>query len=307
MIFRPFRASDAQAVSQLFRLVYGDHYVQPDVYLPKLITQHNGDGRWQSMLAVQGSQVLGHAALCRDRHPNTSAELALIVVHPAARGQSIATRLGRELLEHAAAVASRCVLIKQVTHHPFSQRMAQTLGFHCTGLLPDYVPSPFSRSSAESVVVGVHPLDGQACPLPEIAWPDSCRGFMEHVSSLFGSGKGVAAYPAQPLQMQQHQHRVDVVVERLDKRLLDQLIQLPEPWLISLRLALSGDFAEDFKRLNAKGLIFTGLMPAPDQARWYALFHRGTRTRDVQLHCPQMQRLHDNLPRAAPESGRSAA
>lgn len=305
MIFRPFRAADAQAVSQLFRLVYGDHYVQPDVYLPKLITQHNGDGRWQSMLAMQGSQVVGHAALCRDRQPTASAELALIVVHPAARGQSIATRLGRELLEHAGAVAGRCVLIKQVTHHPYTQHMAQTLGFRCTGVLPDYVPSPFVGSSTESIVVGVHPLDGHACPLPEIAWPDSCRGFMQHLGSVFGTGNSVSVYPAQPLQMQQHQHRVDVVIERLDKRLLDQLIQLPEAWLISLRLALSPCFAEDFQRLGANGLIFTGLMPAPDQARWFGLFHRGARTRDLHLHCPHMQRLHDHL--QGIEADRSAA
>lgn len=305
MIFRPYRAADAQAVSQLFRLVYGDHYVQPDVYLPKLITQHNADGRWQSMLAVQGSQVVGHAALCRDRPPTASAELALSVVHPQARGQSIATRLGREVLEHASAVAGRCVLIKQVTHHPYTQRMAQTLGFHCTAILPDYVPSPFDKASAESIVVGVHPLDGHACRLPDIAWPDSCRGFMQHLGLVFGSGKSVAVYPAQPLHMQQHQQRIDVVIERLDKRLLDQLIQLPAAWLISLRLALSPGFAEDYQRLSSKGFVFTGVMPTPDQGRWFALFHRGARTRDLQLHCPHMQRLHDHLQGA--EADRSAA
>ncbi|MFJ2683151.1 GNAT family N-acetyltransferase [Pseudomonas sp. NPDC087342] len=305
MIFRPFRAADAQAVSQLFRLVYGELYVQPDVYLPKLITQHNADGRWQSMLAVQGSQVVGHAALCRDRLPTASAELALSVVHPAARGQSIATRLGREVLEHASAVAGRCVLIKQVTHHPYTQRMAQTLGFHCTAILPDYVPSPFAGASAESIVVGVHPLDGHACRLPDIAWPDSCRGFMLHLGSVFGSGKSAAVYPAHPVHMQQHQQRFDVVIERLDKRLLDQLIQLPAAWLISLRLALSPGFAEDCQRLSIKDFVFTGVMPAPDQGRWFALFHRGARKRELQLHCPHMQRLHDHLQGA--EADQSAA
>ncbi|MGE8143885.1 GNAT family N-acetyltransferase [Pseudomonas frederiksbergensis] len=307
MIFRPYRPTDAQAVSDLFRLIYGEHYVQPDVYLPKLITQHNSDGRWQSMLAVDGAQVLGHAALCRDRHPTGTTELALSVVHPATRGQSIATRLGRELLEHAGAVAGRCVLIKQVTHHPYTQRMAQNLGFYATGLLPDYVPSPFAEPLSESVVIGVHPLDNHNCPLPDIAWPDSCRGFVQPLYSVFGSGKGVSLYPSQPLQMQQHHHRIDVVIERLDKRLLDQLIQLPKDWLISLRLALSACFVEAFERLHIHGFVFTGLLPAPDQGRWFALFHRGARARDLVLHCPHMQRLHDNLQGTAPQAARSAA
>lgn len=308
LIFRPFRPSDAAAVSGLFRQVYGQHYVQPDVYLPTLITQHNHDGRWQSMLAVDGSQVLGHAALCRDKHPTDNAELALSVVHPQARGQNIATRLGRELLEHSRAVGGRCVLIKQVTHHPYTQRMAQTLGFHCTGLLPDYVPSPFAEALPESVVVGVHPLAGRSCPLPDIAWPPSCRGFMHHLGSLFGSDPFVPDYLSRPLQMKQHHQRVDVVIERLDKRLLDQLTELPWNWLISVRLALSSRFAEDVERLNSKGFVFTGVMPAPDQARWLALFHRGARSRALDLHCLHMQHLHHTLQRSTdPDADRSAA
>lgn len=308
LIFRPFRPSDATAVSGLFRQVYGDHYVQPDVYLPKLITQHNNEGRWQSMLAVEGSQVLGHAALCRDKHPTDNPELALSVVHPATRGQSIATRLGRELLEQCAAVTGRCVLIKQVTHHPYTQRMAHTLGFHSTGLLPDYVPSPFAEALPETIVVGVHPLAERACPLPDIAWPDSCRAFVQHLGSVFGSGPRVPDSPSRPLQMKQHHQRVDVVIECLGKRLLDQLAQLPESWLMSARLALSANFAEDSERLNSKGFVFCGLIPAPDQGRWFALFHRGARVRHLDLLCPHMQQLHHNLQLATrAEATRSAA
>ncbi|WP_213938867.1 GNAT family N-acetyltransferase [Pseudomonas sp. dw_612] len=298
LIFRPFRASDAKAVSRLFRLVYGDHYARPDVYLPKLITQNNGDGCWHSMLAVEGSQVLGHAALYRDRHPTGSAELALSVVHPSTRGRSIATRLNTELLERSRAVGYQCVLIKQVTHHPYTQRMAKTLGFHCTGLLPDHVPSPLTEPLAETIVVGVHQLDGHSYPLPDIAWPDRCRGFMQHLGSVFGSAKSQAVYPSRPLHMQQHYQRVDVVIERLDKSLLDQLTQLPRDWLISAKLALSPCFAEDFQRLTAKAFVFTGLIPASDQGRWFALFHRGAKARHLDLNCAHMQRLHDDLQHA---------
>lgn len=298
LIFRPFRASDAKSVSQLFRLIYADHYVQPQVYLPKLITQNNNDGRWQSMLAVEGARVLGHVALCRDGDAADSPELAMGVVHPATRGQNIATRLSRELLEQSAAAGDACVLIKQVTQHPYSQRMAQTLGFHSTGLLPDYVPSPFAEPMAESIVIGVHLPKGHCRPLPDIAWPGDCRAFMQHLGSVFGVGNTGAVCPSRPLQMTRHQQRVDVVIERLDKRLFDHLTQLPDDWLISLRLALSQHFAVDFQRLTAQGFAFTGVLPAPEQGEWSALFHRGAQTRDLNLHCPHMQQLHDNLQHA---------
>ena len=43
LIIRAYRPSDANAVSRLFQEVYGDHYAQPDVYLPNMINQHNAE------------------------------------------------------------------------------------------------------------------------------------------------------------------------------------------------------------------------------------------------------------------------
>ena len=81
IVYRRYEPGDARAVSQLFRVVYGDHYVQPDVYMPSIISQHNADGCWISMLAVDGERVLGHAALCNDTRADTP-ELALSVQVP---------------------------------------------------------------------------------------------------------------------------------------------------------------------------------------------------------------------------------
>lgn len=308
LIFRRYRPSDARAVSQLFREVYGDHYVQPDVYLPHMISQHTAEGRWKSMLAVDDVRVLGHAALCHESSPQ-SAELALSVVHPAAQGQSIATRLGRELLLQAGALGFKSVLIKQVTHHPYTQRMAANIGFHSTGVLPDYVPSPFAEPHQETIVMGCHVVEGQARPLPDIPWPERYRGFMQHLSSLFGTHPEMPPQPSIPLQIKQHHHRFDMVIHRLTKRLLDQIRQLPGHWMISTRLALSRHFAEDLRSLTTLGFSFTGLMPAPGSHGWFALFHRGARPRSLNLHCPYMQQLHDDLQQntEALGSARSAA
>jgi GNAT superfamily N-acetyltransferase len=294
LIFRPYRPSDARAVSQLFREVYGDHYVQPDVYLPNMINQHNAEGRWKSMLAVDDGRVLGHAALCHDTPADTT-ELALSVVHPAAQGQSIATRLGRELLSRSGSLGFKGVSIKQVTHHPYTQRMAANIGFHSTGLLPDYVPSPFAEPLPETIVMGCYVAEGHTRPLPDIPWPDSCRGFMQHVCSVFGTHPDTTPLSSLPLQLKQHHKRFDMVIQRLTKRLLEQIRQLPRHWLISTKLQLSRHFAQDVRNLAALGFTFTGLMPTSITHGWFALFHRGAQSRHLNLHCPHMQRLHDDL------------
>ena len=294
LIFRPYQPSDARAVSRLFREVYGDHYVQPDVYLPNMINQHNAEGRWKSMLAVDGVRVLGHAAFCHETPADTT-ELALSVVHPAAQGQSIATRLGRKLLSQSGSMGFNSVSIKQVTHHPYTQRMAANIGFHSTGLLPDYVPSPFAEPLPETIVMGCHVVEGHTRPLPDIPWPDSCRGFMQHLCAVFGTHADTTPLSSLPLQLKQHHKRFDMVIQHLSKRLLAQIRQLPRPWLISAKLQMSRNFAQDSRNLAALGFTFTGLMPTSNTHGWFALFHRGTQSRHLNLQCPHMQRLHDDL------------
>jgi hypothetical protein len=86
-----------------------------------------------------------------------------------------------------------------------------------------------------------------------------------------------------------------MVIQRLTKRLLDQIRQLPRHWLISAKLELSQHFAQDSRNLAALGFTFTGLTPTSNTNGWFALFHRGAQSRHLNLHCPHMQRLHDDL------------
>ena len=293
LILRNYREADATAVSELFRQVYGDLYVQPHVYLPKMISQNHADKRWHSLIAANGEQICGHATLFRESRSNT-AELALSVVHPDIRGQNIATRLGEQLLTHAQALGCHEVLIKQVTHHPFTQRMAVNLGFHSTGLLPDYVPSPFGSATPESIVLGCRVIDGYQRPLPSLVWPKGCRDFMQHLSEVFGTQDHTSAWQGAAIQLERQANRYDLLLKKLQPSLLEQLRQLPQQWLVSIRLRLSRHFARDLTRLTAIGFVFTGLMPVANKAGgWLALFHRGFRLRQLSLHCPHIQRLHD--------------
>ena len=308
LVYRRYQPGDAHAVSQLFHTVYGDYYVQPDVYLPNMISQHNADGRWTSMLAVDGQRVLGHAALCNDTLADTT-ELALSVVHPCAQRQNLATNLSRELLIQAGSQGFNDVMIKQVTHHPYTQRMAQSIGFHSTGLLPDYVPSPFAEPLPETIVIGCYVAQGNSRALPDIPWPESCRRFMQRLSAVFGTSQAESPPLSIPLHIRQHHQRYAIAIHRLNERLLDQLSGLPGHWLIPVKLVLSRHFSEDLHRLTGRGFTFTGLMPAPRDHGWFALFHRGVQPRNLNLQCPDMQQLHDDVQRniGALDSARSAA
>ncbi|MCU1747859.1 GNAT family N-acetyltransferase [Pseudomonas sp. 6D_7.1_Bac1] len=297
---RRFKPADSAAVSALFRQVYGENYVQPDVYLPSMIDQHNADNQWYSMLAVDNEHIVGHAALCRDTHCRDHAELALSLVHPAARGKGIASRLGRELLRRASRLGLKSVSIKQVTDHPYTQKMAQSLGFTSIGLLPDYVPSPFGGPYEESVVLGYQLVKGHARPLPQLEWPQAYSHFMGQLSASFGTRHDSPSKRAYPIQISQHHERVEVVLYQLDDSILLQLGQLPRHWMISIKLELSRHFPRNMHRLCAINFAFTGLMPAPGASGWYALFHRGARQRPVSFYCPHMQQLHDGLLRRPP-------
>lgn len=287
---RTCRNTDGAAISRLFREVYGDQYAHAQVYLPGMIRQNHSDGRWHSLVAACGEDIVGHAALFRNPQSRT-AELALVVVHPSTRGQNVATQLGQKLLIHAQALGCRGVTIKQVTYHPYTQRMAERLGFHSTGILPDHVPSPFGQPWPESIVTGFMSIDGYQRPLPALDWPASCAEFMTHLCAVFGTRKKPTPWVGPPLQLEQHSGRYDVVLKQLNHRLIRQLQELPGHWLISIRLRLAEGFACAQQRLSRAGFVFSGIVPDDRSEGWLALFHRGHIPRLLQLHCSHMQAL----------------
>jgi len=291
---RNFRNSDAKAVSMLFREIYGDLYAQAHVYLPCMIERNHAQGRWHSRVAVTGNQVLGNATLLR-ANDSPVAELALSVVASETRGQNVATRLGRQLLIDARTLGLRGVTIRQVTCHPYTQRMAAGLGFHNTGWLPDGVPSPHDASARESLVIGYLPIDGHRRPLPALAWPDSCRDFMLQMCSVFGTQEKAAPWVGEPVHLEQRWGRYEGTFRALDGCLLKQLQELPVHWLISVRLRLAKGFDSAFHALTSAGFVFSGLAPDERGAGWLALFSRGAKPPSLKLICPQMQRLHDDL------------
>ena len=102
---RAFQRQDGEGISALFRTVYGDRYVYPDIYMPSLIGWRNARDEWHSAVAEQNGIIIGHAALWRPHADKQTAELAMFAVHPAFRNRGVATQLGEYLRLAAAGLA----------------------------------------------------------------------------------------------------------------------------------------------------------------------------------------------------------
>lgn len=129
LVIRPFRPIDGVGISELFRRVYGDHYVSPDVYVPQMICQHNLLQHWHSVVALVGEHIVGHAALCRQAIRREDGELALIAVDPTVQGGQIATRLGAATTGPLSG-SRTCEAVDQASHQPLLQpAVGTTAGF----------------------------------------------------------------------------------------------------------------------------------------------------------------------------------
>nr|WP_249383975.1 GNAT family N-acetyltransferase [Chitinivorax sp. B] len=282
--------TDADGVSDLFRVVYGDCYVYPDVYLPTMIRRHNALQRWHSAVAVMGEQIVGHAVLWRHADTPDQAEFALNVVHPMARGNGIATHLARHLCDYAREQGLSMLTIKQVSSHGQSQRLANTLGFHTTALMLDYVDSPFGNDWRESIVLGCLPL--QPHPIPALDWPNHWRDWVSPITRYFGSCPAPADTPTTlPLTIASREHRIEVTLHDLHPAHVDEVAKLPTERLIYLKLALTLDTPIALQQLEQAGYRCAGLVPGPQQ-HWFALLLRGYHAHELELRCPIAMALY---------------
>jgi len=295
LVIRDFQEMDAVGISALFLTVYGEHYVYPDVYLPSMILRHNLQGHWRSAVACVGDRIVGHSILWMDALQPGSAELALNVVDPSARGLGIATRLGAHLCALARKLGLHMLTIKQVSTHSQSQRLARTLGFHTTGLLLDYVASPFGPTGRESIVLGCLPL--QPRPLPDASLPQDYDAWFSPLSDIFGSGAAPDLHPTPaPMALDSQGKRLEVTFDRIESSGLDEVERLPRNRLVYVRLPLDRSLPSCLPRLKRAGYASAGLMPAP-HGRWYWLMQRGFETRNLSLQCALAQKLYDDTQR----------
>jgi hypothetical protein len=128
---RRLRADDAVGVVRCVRQIYGESYVHPELYDADAIVRLNGDGKLVSVVALAGSEVVGHYALER---PDLGeiAETGEALVLPEHRHHQLMERM-RDLLEtEARRLQLRGLYGNVVTNHVYSQRVVERFGeFPC--------------------------------------------------------------------------------------------------------------------------------------------------------------------------------
>lgn len=137
---RRARETDAEVISELFHIAYGDDYFYPQYYdiqsLKRLIL--SDDALFLVAEDSDTSTVLGTASVLLEvgAHADLVAEFGRLVVHPQGRGQGIGKKLMQARVEfvqdrlHVGVVENRSA-------HEFSQRISHQHGFHPVGLLPN--------------------------------------------------------------------------------------------------------------------------------------------------------------------------
>lgn len=289
MFVRGLEECDAAQVSALFNRVYGEDYFYPEIYLPSVICHHNRTRRWQSVVALLGGHIVGHALLWRSSEDDRRAELAMIVVDPQARGQGVATRMGRHLCDLARRQHLAVLTIKMVASHVWTQRLGAALGFQATGLLLDYVDSPICHPARETAILGVLPL--QALPLPLTGMPGDQPSWLAPLIEQFGAvSAGAAGDRAALTKITVQDDRLDLIIECANHFSLIEASRLSSTRMTHVWVRMDANLAMALSVLHQAGYADMGLALGPGR-HWYWLLQRGFSGRSLQLHSPTARAL----------------
>ncbi len=292
---RSYQSGDDRKISQLFREVYGDAYVYPDIYLPSLINDNQITGQWHSALAFHQERLIGHASLVKDPMQPNQAELALIAVYPDFQGYGVAKSLGNYLCDYAKEQGYNLLTIKQVCSHPKSQHIARNLGFHSTALMLDYVDSPFGLPEPESIVQGVLPL--KSLPLPKLNWPQPWKNWVSLIGQYVGESSPYTpsvyqhSMIAEPFTIKKSGRRLEITLYEIHSDFLSEVIDFPTGQLIYLKLPACEETLGFYSLLKKGGFRFAGLCPDTHDG-WFLLWLRGYQLTPYQFHDSETQHLY---------------
>lgn len=135
--------ADAPEVCRCIYDCYGYTYANENVYYPERVAAMNRQGLLRSAIAVTPEgEVAGHCALLF--HDHLPPELGIAAIRKKFRGLGIAPRLNEFLEAEARNKGCKGMMIKQVTAHPHSQKIAARSGFRDCGLLLAHAPRSLS-------------------------------------------------------------------------------------------------------------------------------------------------------------------
>lgn len=131
---RAFDPADAVEVSRCAYRTYG--YAYDDfIYYPERILEHVRSGELFSAVAVtEDGEIVGHAAMKKERAEDVVAELGCFFISPEFRGSTVFMRLCGFLKEHVPAFGLQGLFTRSVATHTITQRGAALFGFKDCGL-----------------------------------------------------------------------------------------------------------------------------------------------------------------------------
>lgn len=134
---RLFQPADARSVSRCLWRTYGYTYSVLDaVYIPERLAALNQQGLMRSLVALtETGEVAGHIAYERTRPEARLVTAGVAAVEPAYRSQGLAARLARQLLDQARLDGVEEMQCYAVTSHPYSQKLAMSMGFRSCSLV----------------------------------------------------------------------------------------------------------------------------------------------------------------------------
>jgi len=142
--FDSFRPEDAEGVSRLFRIVYGDSYPIRTFIEPKLLIEENAAGRTISSVArTPKGDIVGHGALFHSAPYERVCESGAGLVHPSYRGgKGIYTTLGLHVVDAAAKKYEiEQVFGEPVCNHIFAQKGTASAGWITQAVEVDLMPA----------------------------------------------------------------------------------------------------------------------------------------------------------------------
>lgn len=200
---RPLTPADARGVSHCLARCYGDSYPKRIMYESDRLAALVRSGAYGGVVAVAGTDVVGHIGFSRPASASTVVEAGTTIVDPGRRGAGLMGRMGQELGTLLASAGAAAFIHFPTTAHPVMQRASLAAGGRETGIMLAYLP-PDARDRAIggpragrlAVTVVYQPL--LEAPAQSIHLPGRYADLILGLAEALGLGRSAAAAARAP-------------------------------------------------------------------------------------------------------------
>lgn len=144
ILIREFKKGDEEAIARLIYQNYGHTYVKESFYFPMQILENEGK-KYFSVIAETEGVLVGHFALLKS-HDSNIAEIGIVVVNPAYKGEGIMNRMFEEIITIAGRIGLDALFGEAIMYHVYSQKSNLSHGFTESALQLGKIPADVALS-----------------------------------------------------------------------------------------------------------------------------------------------------------------